>query len=67
MEAKISALRQLDTLTIIGFGSLMSAASARSTFATLGNFRVVRLRQHGRMWAAAAAAAGARARPGCSR
>jgi hypothetical protein len=50
MEAKISALRQLDTLTIIGFGSLMSAASARSTFATLGNFRVVRLRNFRRVF-----------------
>ena len=43
-EAAIEALRQRDTLTIIGFGSLMSAASARSTFAKMHNFRIVRLR-----------------------
>ena len=43
VEAQIASLRQRETLTIIGFGSLQSIASARTTFPTLENFRVVRL------------------------
>ncbi len=40
-----------DTITILGFGSLLSQKSSRVTFPTLRNFRLGRVRDHRRVFA----------------
>eukprot|EP00605_Chrysophyceae_sp_TOSAG23-4_P000182 GSChrysophyteH1.ASY1.ANO1.216.1 assembled CDS len=49
-EKELEQFFSQDTVTIIGFGSLISETSSRGTFPTLSNFREARIEGHRRLY-----------------